>query len=265
MTSIVILEFDMFGLLLNHRKGILCGLLLAACCGLPSLYAQEVVISEFVASNQNGIKDAYGDRSDWIELYNYGDSLVDLDGWALTDDATHSKRWLFPAGATLGSHAFLTVFASKRDDRVAGKTLVLVSFDPVTQTTEAADFRSHYGISALVPLAGPFSGRLDNAGETLRLHRADSPPPRNPVFIRCSSKTKCVTPPMAAGIRSTASAPICGATIHSAGSTPLQARELFRQPRSRAMPHGSSAPSPPAPRPPFANPWPTPTETDAAT
>ncbi|RKX36885.1 MAG: hypothetical protein DRP64_17965, partial [Verrucomicrobia bacterium] len=100
------------------------GLLLAACCVIPqSLSAQVVVISEFVASNQNGIKDAYGDHSDWIELYNNGDSVVDLDGWALTDDPTQTEQWIFPPGATLQSRSFLTIFASSRNDRVAGEEL----------------------------------------------------------------------------------------------------------------------------------------------
>ena len=112
-------------LLYRKRPSLIYYLLLMVCsCSLPSsIHAQEILISEFVASNQNGIKDAYGDSSDWIELYNNGDNGVDLDGWALTDDPSQNDRWFFPAGATLGSRDFLMVFASERDDRFVGEEL----------------------------------------------------------------------------------------------------------------------------------------------
>ncbi len=47
---------------------------------------QGVVISEFLADNDNGLLDADGDSSDWIELHNASDAAVNLDGWYLTDD-----------------------------------------------------------------------------------------------------------------------------------------------------------------------------------
>ncbi len=127
MTFIKIFGYNMFTLFLiyQRRSRIIYGLLLMACsCSLPpSVHAQEVFISEFVASNQDGIKDAYGDSSDWIELYNNSDNVVDLDGWSLTDDPGQTERWVFPIGATLGRRAFLTVFASERDDRLVGEEL----------------------------------------------------------------------------------------------------------------------------------------------
>ena len=48
--------------------------------------AQSVIISEFQASNQNGIVDEDGDTSDWIELYNNDTVVANLAGWHLTDD-----------------------------------------------------------------------------------------------------------------------------------------------------------------------------------
>ena len=55
------------------------------------------LISEFMADNQSTLTDEDGDRSDWIELFNAGDELVDLKGYSLTDDASDPTRWRLPA------------------------------------------------------------------------------------------------------------------------------------------------------------------------
>ncbi len=52
-------------------------------------------------------------------------------------------------------------------------TLVVVPFNPLTDATAVAAFRSRYGMNGT--LMGPFSGKLDNAGETLELWRPDTP------------------------------------------------------------------------------------------
>ena len=38
--------------------------------GTPVAKAQMLVISEFMASNQSGLRDEDGDDEDWIEIYN---------------------------------------------------------------------------------------------------------------------------------------------------------------------------------------------------
>src|SRR5262249_55763778 len=58
----------------------------------------NVVISEFMANNNNGIKDPLdGKRYDWIELHNASKVEVNLAGWHLTDNATNLTKWTFPA------------------------------------------------------------------------------------------------------------------------------------------------------------------------
>ncbi|MBT6236977.1 MAG: lamin tail domain-containing protein, partial [Verrucomicrobia bacterium] len=52
------------------------------------LTAQPFVLSEFMASNQSGMIDEDGDRSDWIEIYNTGTEPASLNGWYLSDDAS---------------------------------------------------------------------------------------------------------------------------------------------------------------------------------
>ncbi len=84
--------------------------------------AASLVISEFLAANDNGIVDEDGDSSDWIELYNGGADAVDLAGYHLTDDATLLNKWAFPS-VNLESGGYLVVFASDKDRAVAGSQL----------------------------------------------------------------------------------------------------------------------------------------------
>jgi len=46
------------------------------------------LISEFMASNSGTLDDEDGQSSDWVELYNAGDTALNLDGWHLTEDAS---------------------------------------------------------------------------------------------------------------------------------------------------------------------------------
>src|SRR4030042_1244411 len=47
-----------------------------------------LVINEFMASNNSdsGISDPQGDYDDWIEIYNFGDTAIDIGGMYLTGD-----------------------------------------------------------------------------------------------------------------------------------------------------------------------------------
>ncbi len=94
-----------------------------AASSLPRCEAQEVIISEFLALNDDGLVDEDGDSSDWIELLAIGGARVDLGGWFLTDDAMDLQKWELPAGVSLGPGDFLLVFASGKDRAVAGSEL----------------------------------------------------------------------------------------------------------------------------------------------
>lgn len=88
-----------------------------------SIAAQDnVIISEFMAANSRTLADENGEYSDWIEIYNGGANAVNLEGWHLTDDQGFLTKWTFPA-TNLNAGAFLVVFASDKDRRVAGREL----------------------------------------------------------------------------------------------------------------------------------------------
>ncbi|NQU23220.1 MAG: lamin tail domain-containing protein, partial [Candidatus Nealsonbacteria bacterium] len=78
------------------------------------LDAGPLVISEFMAINNNTIPDKDGDYSDWIEIHNPTNATVHLNGWALTDDTTELTKWQFPA-RSLEPNAYLLVFASDKN------------------------------------------------------------------------------------------------------------------------------------------------------
>ncbi|MBL7153244.1 MAG: lamin tail domain-containing protein, partial [Phycisphaerae bacterium] len=86
-----------------------------------------LVISEFMAVNNETLPDEEGKFRDWIEIYNPMDTAVDLEGWYLTDDADEDPnltQWQFPAGVELlKSGEFLVVFASGNDRRDPGNPL----------------------------------------------------------------------------------------------------------------------------------------------
>lgn len=82
----------------------------------------QVVISEFMASNDRTLEDDFGDDSDWIELFNSGAQAVNLAGWRLTDRANQPFMWIFPE-RVIGPGEHLVVFASGRNRKAPGSPL----------------------------------------------------------------------------------------------------------------------------------------------
>ncbi len=82
----------------------------------PNAIAEAIIISEFMADNENGVSDEDGTRSDWIELYNPGLVDVGLNGWYLTDTETNLTKWPLP-NFILGANKYLRIWASEKDRR----------------------------------------------------------------------------------------------------------------------------------------------------
>ncbi|HAB17609.1 MAG TPA: hypothetical protein DCE44_14290, partial [Verrucomicrobiales bacterium] len=93
---------------------------LAACLLVPT--RGDVILNEFLASNQRNLADRDGEFSDWIEIFNTGPAAVNLAGWSLTDDHAEPHKWTFPA-TNLNAGAYLLVFASGKDRTNAGVEL----------------------------------------------------------------------------------------------------------------------------------------------
>ncbi len=84
---------------------------------LPFKLYSQVLINEFSSSNITGITDEDGQYTDWIELYNDSPSLVNLDGYHLSDDRSFLKKWTFPA-VPLNAYSYMLIYASGKN-RVA--------------------------------------------------------------------------------------------------------------------------------------------------
>ena len=83
---------------------------------------QKLIISEFLASNASNLKDEDGDYSDWIEIHNPGNVVINLNGWSITDDSDKLRKWTFPT-VSIGAGEYLVIFASGKDRVVAGREL----------------------------------------------------------------------------------------------------------------------------------------------
>jgi hypothetical protein len=76
----------------------------------------QVVINEYSCSNFNSFPDNYEAYEDWIELYNTGNSPVNIGGYFLSDKPGSPMKWQIPAGTTIAAHGFKLFWASGRDE-----------------------------------------------------------------------------------------------------------------------------------------------------
>ncbi|MFT5412919.1 MAG: hypothetical protein ACI9NC_005671, partial [Verrucomicrobiales bacterium] len=123
----------------------------------PAATLTDARITEFLASNDEGIEDVDGDPSDWIEIWNSSGSSGDLGGWYLTDDPENLSKWPLPA-VELGTDGYLVIFASEKDrsdlaaelhtnfklQASAGGYLALVKPDGLTIASEFTNYPAQH-------------------------------------------------------------------------------------------------------------------------
>lgn len=118
-----------------------------------------VVISEFmyhppdIGTNDNT-------QGEYIELHNITGVPVPL-----YDTLHPTNGWKLSAGVDFNFNTNHTI--------PAGGYLLVVGFDPVTNAAALASFRSTYGTNG--DIVGPWSGKLDNGGESIELLAPDNP------------------------------------------------------------------------------------------
>lgn len=141
--------------------------------GLAAESASGLVISEFVASNDRGLRDEDGDYADWIEIHNASAKAVDLEGWYLTDDLDNPKKWEFPTVA-IEPGGYLVVFASGKNERdpggelhvnfslaAGGESVALIEPDGVTVAHAYADYPRQFTDISYGLGSGGFAGRTE--------------------------------------------------------------------------------------------------------
>ncbi len=72
-----------------------------------------VAISEFLASNQRTNKDPQGEFEDWIELFNHGNTDIELSGMYLSDDKDNLFKWKIPSGTIIKARGYLIIWADE--------------------------------------------------------------------------------------------------------------------------------------------------------
>ena len=84
----------------------------------PALSAMDgsdpIHINEVLKFNEYSIRDCFGDRSPWVELYNSSDSAASLSGCFLSDDADDPFKWAFPE-VSIEPKGYLIVFLSGKN------------------------------------------------------------------------------------------------------------------------------------------------------
>ena len=113
-----------------------------------SAIAGDLVINEFMASNDTTQADQDGEFDDWVELFNNTDQAISLAGFHLSDDADNPTKFTFPAGTSIGANDYLIVWTDGDTDQEglhtdfklsAGGEAVLL-FDGDTALVDKIDF-----------------------------------------------------------------------------------------------------------------------------
>jgi len=107
-------------------------------------------------------------RDEFLELQNISSEAVllyDPDNPANTWRIDGGVNFAFPPATVMPPHS----------------SLLVVSFSPETELDALAAFRTTYGLTNSVPIYGPFSGRLNNAGEAIELYQPGAPNPNTQV------------------------------------------------------------------------------------
>ena len=82
----------------------------------------ELRLSEFLAENDGGLRDADGERNDWIEIHNPSTTAASTAGWKLTDNAALPAKWALPT-QSIPPGGYLVIFASAKNRAVANAEL----------------------------------------------------------------------------------------------------------------------------------------------
>jgi len=140
----------------------------------PGLLAQgkpQILINEFLASNVSVNADIvdFSDFSDWIELYNAGETDADIGGYALTDNPGNPAKWKFPPGTLIAAKDFLLVWADGFNE-VRGKNLKrpYAPYDPFTTKYFHLNFKLD-AAGEFIGLAGPDGILVDSVVFGLQL------------------------------------------------------------------------------------------------
>lgn len=134
----------------------------------------DLVVNEFMASNESTASDANGEFNDWIELYNNTNTDIALEGYFLSDDGDEITQWAFP-DTFITANSYLIIWADKDEDQeglhanfklsASGDAIYLTNSDTIIvnevsfgeQTTDISMGRYPNGTGDFVEMSPTFS------------------------------------------------------------------------------------------------------------
>jgi hypothetical protein len=146
---------------------------------------ENIVINEFMASNDVTQVDQDGEFDDWIEIFNKSNASIDISGYSLSDDINELDLFTFPSGTTIAANGYVTVWADKDLTQVgnhadfklsaSGESIYLSNaltnlIDSVnygSQTTDVSYGRLPNGTGSfvtMVPTFGAENGEISSVG-----------------------------------------------------------------------------------------------------
>ncbi|MFT5844487.1 MAG: hypothetical protein ACI8QW_000348 [Saprospiraceae bacterium] len=109
---------------------------------ITKVTGQTVLINEFMSKNNITIPDTDGDFSDWIEVYNTSNSIINLQDYSLSDDISDLGKWGFPEVHIL-PYDYLLIFAS--DKNIIDTTELHTNFQ-ISSSGEALFLTNNSGV-----------------------------------------------------------------------------------------------------------------------
>ncbi|MBT5707210.1 MAG: hypothetical protein HOI66_12910 [Verrucomicrobia bacterium] len=135
--------------------------------GLQKASTTSIVINELMAKNESTITDEAGEYDDWIELHNQSNTVIDVSGMFLSDDAAAPRQWMIPSGTIIKANGFLILWADNDTEQEglhtnfklssAGESLFIVASD--SQGNQLLDSISFGSLSEDESI-----GRIDETG-----------------------------------------------------------------------------------------------------
>ncbi len=123
-----------------------------------------ILINEVMSCNKSTLVDFEGDSSDWIELVNLGDTPVNLEGYALSDDPSDPGKWIFPS-VEVPPRGYLVVFASGKNKVVHNQVHTSFKISSEGENIVLSDPHGNCICKVEVPGSGDnisYGRRLDN-------------------------------------------------------------------------------------------------------
>ncbi|MGB0881584.1 MAG: CotH kinase family protein [Vicingaceae bacterium] len=76
----------------------------------------QIVINEYSCANSTaaGYTDFYGEREDWVELYNTSAAAINLNGYYISDKSGNPTKFQIPSSVTIPAGGYLMVLGSGR-------------------------------------------------------------------------------------------------------------------------------------------------------